>query len=116
MENTCLELTWLRYILQNVRVPQLAHAPLYCDNQAAWYIAVNHVFQECTKNIEIDCHIVREKLQAGVISPSNITTHFQLADVFTNILGNDQFVTLCNKLGLHNIYSPIWREILRIIL
>ncbi|XP_019231520.1 PREDICTED: uncharacterized protein LOC109212342 [Nicotiana attenuata] len=61
---------------------------------------------ERTKHIEIDCQIVREKLQAGMISPSYVPIHFQLADVFTKALGKDQFVTLRNKLGLHDIHSP----------
>ncbi|BBH07384.1 wall-associated kinase 2, partial [Prunus dulcis] len=106
MANTCLELTWLRFILQDLKVPQIAHAPLFCDNQSALYIAANPVFHECTKHIEIDCHIVREKLQAGIISPSYVPTRFQLADIFTKALGKDQFVTLRDKLELHDIHSP----------
>jgi hypothetical protein len=106
MANTCLELTWLRFILQDLKVPQDAPTPLFCDNQAALHIAANPVFHERTKHIEIDCHIVREKLQAGIINPSYVPTRFQLADVFTKALGKDQFVTLRNKLGLHDIHSP----------
>lgn len=44
MANTCLELTWLFYILQNLKVPQIAPTPLFCDNKAALYIAANPVF------------------------------------------------------------------------
>ena len=35
MANTCLELTWVRYILQDLKVPLSEPALLYCDNQAA---------------------------------------------------------------------------------
>ncbi|KAI5318935.1 hypothetical protein L3X38_038643 [Prunus dulcis] len=107
MANACLELTWLRYILQDLKVPQTTHVPLFCDNHAALYIAANPVFYKRTKHIEIDYHIVREKLQAGVISPSYVTTGFQIANVFTKALEKDQFVIQLDKLGLHDIHSPI---------
>ncbi|KAK3030681.1 hypothetical protein RJ639_035885 [Escallonia herrerae] len=105
MANTCLELTWLRYVLQDLRVPQVALTRLFCDNQAALHIAANPIFHERTKHIKIDCHIVREKLQAGMIKPSYVPTRFQLADVFTKASEKDQFETLRNKLGLHDIHS-----------
>ena len=61
MANTCLKLTWLRYIRQDLEVPLSERALLYCDNQAALHIAANPVFHQRTKHIKIDYHIVREK-------------------------------------------------------
>lgn len=61
MASTCCEITWLSYLLQNLGVP---HQPitLYCDNKVALHIATNPIFHKRTKHIEIDCHIVRDKL------------------------------------------------------
>ena len=106
MANTCLELTWLRYILHDLKVPQTIPTPLFCNNQAALHIAENPVFHERMKHIEIDYNIIREKMQAGMINPSFVPSHSQLADVFTKALGKDQFASLRNKLGLHDIHSP----------
>ena len=67
MENTCLELTWLRYIFQDLKVLLFEPASLYCDNQVALHIVAHLVFHEHMKHIEIDCHIVKKKLQVEVI-------------------------------------------------
>lgn len=106
MAITCLEITWMRYILRDLKVKQKGPAPLHCDNQAALHIAANPVYHERTKHIEIDCHIVREKLQAGEISPIYIRSRDELADIFTKALGGDSFNYLSHKLGLRNIHSP----------
>ncbi|BBH08397.1 wall-associated kinase 2, partial [Prunus dulcis] len=59
---TC-ELQWLRYLLYDLGLSHTTPSLLYCDNQAALYIAANPVYHERTKHIEIDCHVVREKIQ-----------------------------------------------------
>lgn len=43
-----------------------------------------------------------------MVSPSNIPTRLQLANVFTTAFGKDQFVALRDKLGLHATHSPAW--------
>jgi hypothetical protein len=59
MATACLEITWLRYILDDLKVIQEKPTILNCDNEAALHIAANPVSHERTKHIEIDCHIVR---------------------------------------------------------
>lgn len=81
--DTCCEITWLLTLFQEFSIHNLTPVFLHCDNKSALHIASNPIFHERTKHIEIDCHIVREKLLKGVISTTHVSSHLQLADIFT---------------------------------
>ncbi|KAJ9553824.1 hypothetical protein OSB04_017869 [Centaurea solstitialis] len=105
MAQTTCELIWLRNLLGELGFAQSKPMNLYCDNEAAIHIANNPVFHERTKHIEVDCHFTREKLEDGTISTPFVRTGSQLADVFTKALPGSR-VSICNKLGMINIYAP----------
>ena len=51
--------------------------------------------------IELDCHFVREQLQAGHITLQHIPSQFQLADIFTKALAGPHHHQLLSKLGVY---------------
>ncbi|GAU11490.1 hypothetical protein TSUD_344800 [Trifolium subterraneum] len=101
---TC-ELQWILYLLKDLQVTCTKLPVIYCDNQSALHIAANPVFHERTKHLEIDCHIVRERLQAGVLKLLPVLSQNQLADFFTKSLLPQPFHALMSKLSPINIYQ-----------
>jgi len=100
---TC-EIQWLKYLINEFKIKIQTPAVVYCDNQSARYIAHNPSFHERTKHIEIDCHVVREKLQSKLFQLLPISSIHQVADVLTKPLECGDFISAISKLGLINIY------------
>lgn len=106
MATTVSEILWVRWLLEEFKMPQMGPTPLFCDNQAARDIANNPVFHERTKHVERDCYFVRERVESNEIQPKKIDSKLQIADLFTKPLGTQQLKNLLVKLGVRNLHAP----------
>ncbi|XP_015169043.1 uncharacterized protein [Solanum tuberosum] len=93
------EIIWLLGVLKELNVHMVTPVTLYCDNKAAIQIVANSIFHERTKYIEIDCHVVRERIKSGLVHTEYISTKEQLVDLLTKGLGSTQHHALLDKLG-----------------
>ena len=105
MAHTSCELMWVKHFLDELSFEVALPMDMYCDNQAIVHIASNLVFQERTKYIKVDCHIVREQAEKGIIATPFVSTGAQLDNMFTKSLCKSQVELLCNNLGLSQSYS-----------
>lgn len=98
MALTACEVSGLSTLLKDLGINNLSPAILKCDNQAAIAITANPVMHERTKHIDIDCHYIRDHVQAGKIITEHVQSSNQVADIMTKILPVKLHQTHVNKL------------------
>ena len=100
------ELLALRWLLEDMSLTHFSLTVIHCDNCSAIQIAHNDVFHERTKHIEIDCHLVRHHLFAGILRLLPISSSDQTADIFTKTFPPGCFRDLVSKLKMAYVRPP----------
>ncbi|GKB17314.1 putative RNA-directed DNA polymerase [Tanacetum coccineum] len=78
---------------------------------SAIQIATNLVFHERTKHFKVDVHLVREKVQDGVINTIKVASVDQTENLFTKGHGTSQHLKLCNQLSLVDMFGKTFSVI-----
>ncbi|KAG9444818.1 hypothetical protein H6P81_016158 [Aristolochia fimbriata] len=92
------EVTWVLQLFKELKVFVSSPPVIWCDNLSATYIAANLVFHGRVKHVELDYHFIRERVTSGLLQVKYISTHDQVADVFTKGLPKSQFMKFLSKL------------------
>ena len=98
LASTTVELYWIRMLLRDLGLFLPRPPLLWCNNVSALAIATNPVFHTRTKHIEVDYHFICEKVLRCDVMLKFISTHDQLANLFTKSLPSPRFNWLTSKL------------------
>jgi hypothetical protein len=95
----CAQLLWMRQTLRDYGY-KLSKVSLLCDNESAIRMADNPIEHSRTKHIDIRYDFLRDHQQKGDIENAYVSTHNQLADIFTKPLDENTFSKLRNELNI----------------
>jgi hypothetical protein len=79
---------------------------MYCNNKAAIAITNNSVQHNQTKQVEVDRHFIKQKLDEKTVSFSFVKFEDQLANILTKAVSSKVFHYSLNKLGIRDIFAP----------
>ena len=98
LANTAAEIIWVTHLLRELHVLPSGRPTLLCDNRSALFLSQNPISHKRAKHIDIDYHFVRELVLSGKLHTRYISTHLQLADIFTKSLPRPLFEEFRSKL------------------
>ncbi|GKB70317.1 uncharacterized mitochondrial protein-like protein [Tanacetum coccineum] len=98
LANTASEIVWITHLLRELHVLPSGRPTLLCDNRSALFLSQNPISHKRAKHIDIDYHFVRELVLSGKLHTRYVSTHLQLADIFTKSLPRPLFEEFRSKL------------------
>ena len=98
------EVVFLRRMCEDLGIEQEGSTPMFEDNQACISMVNSPVYSDRNKHIDVRYHYTRWLVEEGVVEVKYISTHKQLADIFTKALPRDQFQKLRNIIMGHARY------------
>jgi len=94
---------WLERILRKLKQCQRKCLTLMCDNSSTIKLSKNPVMHGRCKHIDVRFHFLRDLTKEGKIELSYCDTSEQLADIITQPVKLDTFLTMRAKLGMCSI-------------
>ncbi|KAE8670544.1 hypothetical protein F3Y22_tig00112127pilonHSYRG00101 [Hibiscus syriacus] len=93
------EAIWLKMLLEELGHNQ-EYVSLFCDSQSTLHLARNPAFHSRTKHIQVQYHLIREKVEEGTVDMQKIHTKDNIADFMTKAINTDKFTWCRSSCGL----------------
>ena len=97
LASTCMEINFLRQLLQELGHPQTTPTLVHEDNNAAIVMATNPTTSAAARHIDIRLHFVRDYIQRNLVRITHCPTGDMLADALTKPLPKPQFEALTKR-------------------
>ena len=91
---------WLCRVMGELGFEQVGATDLAVNNEGAIALSENPQAHPRTKHIRLRYHFIRQYVQEVVIKPRYVSTHDNIADIFTKNLPKDKFLELWQAMGL----------------
>ena len=99
------ELVWIQTILKELCL-RIASPTIWCDNQSAAYLA--HCFSLRAKHIEIDLHLIWEKVLCNELVIKYVPSLDQIADILTKHLSKTHKLSVISSpMSLRGDYNHL---------
>ena len=100
MTSAIQEAKFLKMLMLDMNFDHVQPVKLFADNQGAIALAKNPVHHQRTKHIDIRYHFIREEINNKSVDVQFISTHGNLADVFTKAISKNKCREVCKQFGL----------------
>jgi hypothetical protein len=101
------EIVWLGKILEDLQEKQVSFTPLLVDNNSAVNLGKNPRFHDQTKHVNTKYHLIRYHVEAKTIHLRHCSTNERIVEIFTKVLGAENFEKFRMMLGLINTPSDL---------
>jgi len=91
---------WLRRVMAKLGFEQVGATSLAVDNEGAIALSENPQAHPWTKHIRLCYHFICQYVQENIIKPHYVSTHDNVADIFTKNLPKDKFLGHWQSMGL----------------
>jgi hypothetical protein len=104
------EAVWLHKLREDLFEHEMDSTVIHYDNQSYVNLFENPMFHDKSKHIEIKYHYIIDMVQRKVVHVQYLSTHEQVADVFTKPLPKTKFEYFYERIGMVENASLAERE------